>query len=237
LTYWKLFTRALIDPTDTVTWVALRTQVRQYDQLYGAQISNAEKGLGEAFLAHKVAKAKQVVAQQTAMEFDESIVDRINGNDDPEYRLERAVRDLRNIRAKLDPSDIKNRQRIEDYLNQAKAWSRFRTYRAKLENIPGGSHLHVQVTDSGQDPAWTEVSMILAGDEIEFRWKPGQDIHISVDTSVATCQLGKNPADKRVFSDKYSLFDIDGEISFSNVNLNITLHFEPALKDRLPELK
>lgn len=237
LNYWDLFTKALQAPNDTTYWNIIKRQVQQDQALNAKEISAAERQLGQVLMDREVKKVQKVIAQQTAFEFSDEIVSNVNDNPSPAYRLDRAVRDLRTIMAKLDQSDIEHRRMIERYVEDAKAWSRYREYKAKIETLPGNAHIHVEVTDSGEDPAWTDLNQIFEGDEITIRWKPGQDIHVALDTPEHPCQWGKNPADKVVLSDKYALFDLEKGLSFENVGKKVTVHFEPPLTDRLPKLE
>jgi hypothetical protein len=236
LTYWDLFTKAIKAPNDTTYWNILKRQIQQDRSLYAADISPAETRLGDKLQEHEVKEVKKVIAQQTAFEFSDEIVTNVNDNPSAEYRLDRAVRELRNIKAKLDPSDIEHRKMIDNYLSEAKSWSRIREYKGKVETLPGETHIHIAVTDAGEDPAWTDINQIYQGNEFSFKWKPGQDIHIAADTG-SYCQLGKNPSDKVVLSGKYALFDMEKPISFDNIGKKLTIRFSPALVDRLPKLE
>jgi hypothetical protein len=48
---------------------------------------------------------------------------------------------------------------------------------------------------------------------------------------------GKEASDKRILGGKFAIFQMDGDIVFSNVNKTINISFTPSLVDRLPELE
>jgi hypothetical protein len=237
LKYWELFTQALKAPNDTTYWNIIHRQVAFDQKTNPNGISKAEKDLGAVLQAHEVKEVKKVIAQETAVAFGEDKIEQINSNTNPKFRLEDAVRELRRIREKLPSDAISQRNMIDRYLEDARSWDRFRTFRVKIQNLPGGSHLHIESVDPGTEPAWTDFNQIFAGDVVELRWKTGQYIHVALDTSVATCNFGKNPADKEVLDGKYALFDLEKGISFPNVGQTVTVSFDPPLTDRLPTLK
>ncbi len=237
LTYWELFAGAIVMPDDTAAWNVIKRQVEQDQSLYAREVNSSEMKLGEALSAYKVKQASRVIAQETAFEFDDQIMANVNGNPDPSYRLDQAVRELRRVASKLDRSDTKHHNMIDKYLKDAKKWARSREYKCKIETLPGGGHLHIEVTDAGKDPTWSEINQIFEGDEITLKWKTGQDIHIAIDTAGHQCQLGKAAADKVVKKGKYALFELEQGVSFSNVGKQVTIRFEPSLVDRLPSLE
>ncbi len=237
LTYWELFAGAIVMPNDTSSWNVIKRQVEQDQSLYAREVNSSEKKLGEALSLYKVQQVSRVIAQETAYDFDDQIMANVNGNTDPKYRLEQAVRELRRVASKLDRSDTKHHNMIDKYLKDAKKWARSREYKCKIETLPGGGHLHIEVTDAGKDPMWSEINQIFEGDEITLKWKSGQDIHIALDTTGHQCQLGKAAADRVVKKGKYALFELEKGVSFSNVGKQVTIRFEPSLVDRLPSLE
>ncbi|MBD3257513.1 hypothetical protein GF377_03695 [candidate division GN15 bacterium] len=237
LTYWSLFTDALIQRDDSAKWNVLKQQITQDQTLYGNEISPAEKELGQVLMQHEVEAVKKVVAKETAFEFSDQIVKNVNTNNDPEYRIEQAVRELRQVASKLDRSDAKHHNMIDQYIKRARAWTRSREYTAKFVTLPANARAYVEVTNDGADPEWSTLNMIFEGDEFSFKWKPGQDIHIAIDTVGHDYQWGKNSSDRVVLTDKYALFEMEGNLSFPNVGLQATVTFNPPLRERLPELK
>ncbi len=237
LNYWDLFSKAIKTPDDTTYWNIIKRQVGQDQDLYAKEITPAEKELGAALKAREVKKVQHVVAQQAEFEFSDAIIDQINKNDDPEYRLVTAVKDLRDLEKKLDPGDSKHRRMIDNYIDEAKAWSREREYKAKIETLPGNAHIHIEVTDPGQDPKWAELNQIFAGDDVTLKWRPGQDINVAIDLAGHPCHWGKDPSDMAVLKGKYALFDLEKGVNFANIGKKLTIRFEPSLVDRLPVLK
>ena len=237
LQYWELFTRAIAHRDDTTYWKVIKQQVQQDRNLYAKELSKAEQQLGDALLKVKLRSTRRVVAQQTAYEFDEQIIPEINDNPDPKFRLVDAVRRLRRIQAKLSPSDRVHQRMIRDYLRDARRWSRTRTYEAKIIALPGQGHLHVEVTDPDSAPQWTELNQIFEGDAVTLQWKSGQVIHLALDTLGHPCQRGRDAADKVVLTGPYSIFEMDGDITFPNVKKTVTIQFVPPLRERLPKLE
>ncbi len=237
LNYWDLFTKAIQTPDDTTYWNIIKRQVQQDQSLYAKDITPAEQALGKALQEREVKKVQKVIAKQASFEFSDAIIDKINNDPDPAYRLGTAVKELRSLKQKLDPNDVKHRRMIDNYLDEVKSWTRFRDYKGKVETLPGNAHIHIEVTDPGQDPAWTDLNQIFAGDAITIRWKEGQDIHVAIDTLGHPEGWGKNPSDKVVFKGKYALFDLEKGISFDNIGKKVSIRFEPSLTDRLPVLK
>jgi hypothetical protein len=103
-------------------------------------------------------------------------------------------------------------------------------------SIPEDGHLHIEVTEKGKDPTWTEFNQIFPG-EFKFKWKIGDEIHIAFDLPQNDCKWGKDASDYVVLSGDVSIFEMEGEIKFSNIDKTINIGFTPSLKDRLPELE
>jgi hypothetical protein len=237
LTYWDLFTRALIQPGDTTASNIIKRQVEQDQSMYPRDITPAEKQLGAVLSAFKTKQVSTVVAQATATAFDEQAFTRINSNTDAKYRFEDAVQELQSIKAKLDPSDTKHVSAIDKYLAEVANWSRPREYTCKFETIPAGAKAYLEVTEPGRNPQWTAKNMILQGRDVTFKWKPGQDIHIALDTIGHNCQWGNNASDYVVTRSKYGLFELEKPLYFPNVKMQVTVRFMPPLAERLPILQ
>ena len=60
---------------------------------------------------------------------------------------------------------------------------------------------------------------------------------IDFDDLKHTCQWGNIPSDKIVLQVKYSLFEMEGNISFPNLGKTIGISFKGGLKEKLPKLK
>ncbi len=237
LNHWSLFAKALIDRSDTALWNTVKRQVDQDQARFAKEISSAEKSLDDALRQHEIKQVEQVIAQSTAFEFSDEIVNNINNNSDPKYRLEGAVRDLEKIRRKLSRSDSEHLNMIDRYIRQVRQWDREREYTCKFETVPEKTPLYFEITETGENAAWNNKTMYFRGDEVTFKWKPGQDIHVALDTSGHAYNWGKNACDQDVKSGKYALFELEKGLSFKNVGIEVTVRFTPPLTERLPVLE
>jgi len=240
LTYWDLFTKAILAPTDTTIWETIHQQVEQDNNLYASDISKDEKELGKSLTAQKIEKIKTVVAKQTAqkagIEFDD-VIENVNNNMSADYRFGKAVRDLRKVRGKLDPSNTKAIASIDKYIAEVKKWEKRQNFKCKIVSIPDQGHLHIEVTGKGKDPSWSEFSQIFEGDEFNFKWKLGDEIHIAFDMPDIAETWGKDASDKKTLRGNVAIFEMDGEINFSNIGKTISVSFTPSMADRLPPLE
>ncbi|MEW6015556.1 MAG: hypothetical protein AB1690_09550 [Candidatus Zixiibacteriota bacterium] len=234
---WDNFEKAIKNPTDSTPWLAIAQQVQIFQTDFGHELSSAEKDLLKAFSTRKAKKEQAVVAQKITSEMG-SFVEQINSVTDPAFRFETALTQLRQILANLDPVvDRQNVTMINKYLQDAAKWSQRRKFTCKIESVPGKAHLHIEVTEKGKDPKWSEVNQIFEGDKIEFFWKIGDDIHIAIDTAKHVCQLGKDPSDRKPLKGKYSIFEMNGEINFGNIGKKIIISFAPPLEEQIPKLE
>ncbi len=241
ITYWDLFLNFISHRGDSSFYNAISEQAQFNARTYGQELSASEKSLGEALSARlKVRAEKKVqkeVARKAAVELDD-LFDRINGNSSPAYRLGEAVTELRRIRKQLDPAvDGENIAAIRRYLRNAEAFEKRRKFTYKVESVPAQGHLHIEVTASGKDPAWSELSQIIEGFNYSVQWKLGDEIHIALDTLGAPEDWGKKASDRKILKGRYALFNMDGEIFFDNLRQKITIRFSPPLSEMLPELK
>ncbi|HUV31436.1 MAG TPA: hypothetical protein VMY05_10155 [Acidobacteriota bacterium] len=236
LQYRDLFHQAIIQRDDTTYWNTIKRQVQQDQSLYAKQISPAEKQFGAVLMQYELDKVKEVIAETKAFEMSD-LIDRVNGYTDPRDRLEKAVNELQDVLSQLAPSDVNNRNTIRTYLRAAESWFKRRAYTCKVETLPGQDHLHIEVTDNGADPTWSELNQIFQGDETKIIWEPGRDIHIALDTLGHNCQLGKDASEKITLSKKYCLFEMEGDLSFDNTGRKINVRFKPSLSEQLPALK
>ncbi len=237
LTYWELYKNSILNPADTSTWETIRQQVLQDQNLYVAEISNAEKGLGQALMTGQKVTKEKVVAQKAGVEFD-NVIENVNGNSDPDYRINKAVRELRQIRGQLNPELQGNEMAMIDrYINAAKAFDERRKFSVRIQKLPDQDHVHIEVVTKGKDPGWGEISQYFEGDEIEIWWKKGYEIHIAYDLVTDQCAWGKTASDRKVFDSELSIFDLNGEIRFSNVNKSISIRMKPDPRELLPKLE
>ena len=234
LVYWELFSKGVGSPSDTAVWQIIQQQVQTDKSLYGSELSKEELTLGDALSERKIKKVQKATAKRAAVDLAD-LIDKINGNTSPSYRLDKAVSELQDIQGQLDnPADIKM---VNNYISRAKKWFEPRTFTFKAVSIPSDGHLHVEVTSKGADPTWAEQTQILAGFDYRITWKVGDAINIALDTLGAPENWGKEASDKKVLKSKYSIFDMDGEISFDNIGKKVTISFSPELMDQIPELK
>jgi hypothetical protein len=240
LVYWDLFTKYLTHRDDTVISGAIIEQV-DFDRANVKDYNTYETQLGDAL--KKIAqRKKQVVAQKMdsreALTEYESLKERINNSSEPAFLLDKAVRDLKNINAKLDAAtDAEQIAAINSYIKETEKWNERRRFTYKIDAVPEMGHLHIEVTAKGADPAWATETQMLEGDEFTMEWKLGDDIHIAFDELKHKCQWGKLPSDKKVLTGKYSIFDMEGNITFSNIGKTVTISFKPSLSEQLPKLK
>ena len=233
--YWELFKQSIGDLTDTTVWGVITRQVETDQGLYAGELSRAEDGLMNALSAKKVVKVQRVTSQQAGVELDE-LIEEINGNKDPEYRLDAAATKLKEIRGQIGSGDGKNM--INRYLANVKRWTKDRqTFRYRVEKVPDDGVLYIEVTSHGSDPGWEKFQQIYQDEEYKIEWKVGDDIHIGFCEVNKECNRGADPSDKIVLSDEYSLFAMEKDLHFTNINKHVTLRFKPGLIEQLPELK
>ncbi|MFH2036428.1 MAG: GTPase domain-containing protein [Candidatus Zixiibacteriota bacterium] len=240
LKYWDLFSQYIASKQDTAMVAAISEQIK-FDAEYGQKLSPSEKTLrGELeklAVAKKTIVAQKVVSQEGLTEY-ENIKERINNSaGNPTFLLGTAVDLLKDVKSKLSSSNSKEIEAINAYIKDAEKWDKKRTYTYKLVTIPDNGHLHIEVTPNGQNPSWNNPDQQIQSKEYSLEWKIGDDIHIAFDELKHLCQLGKAPSDTRVFQDKYSLFEIEGDITFTNIQKTIKISFSPGLKEGLPKLK
>ncbi|UCC43988.1 MAG: GTPase domain-containing protein [Candidatus Zixiibacteriota bacterium] len=241
LKYWELFTAFIAARGDTAVSGQLIEQVDFDNKTFASDQSGAEKQLGST-LTEKLQSRKEVVTQkevakQASIELDDLIAE-VNGNNDPEYRLDRAVTRLRRIKGDLDPgADAQAIRTIDRYLREVRDWSRKQTFTYRVETVPENGHLHLEVTGRGESATWSQQTQIFEGDEYNIEWQINDDIHIAFDELRHTCNWGNAPSDKKVLIGKYSLFDLEKGVSFDNIGKQVSISLKPALADRLPKLE
>jgi hypothetical protein len=237
LSYFDLFKKSIVDP-DTNVWSLIMEQVETDKKLYVTELSKAEAGLMDALLAKKVVKVKKVEAKSAGAKAG-GVVDQINDNETPEYRLEKAVEELRELRAQLDlaaSGDVVSR--VDAYLAEAAKWTKARQkFDYRVEKVPDDGTLYIEVTPHGSNPTWSEFKPVYQDEEYSISWMVGDDIHIVFCEANKDCKRGADPSDKIVFSSKYSLFEMEKDLHFTNINKHVTLRFKPGLIERLPKMK
>lgn len=236
LEYWNLFLTGVKQPKDSATWEMIQSQVKQDSSLYWGELSPEERQLGKALTTVKVKTEKKRVAEQATVQLDD-LMETINSNPSPEYRLDTAVDTLRKISGLVDS---KSARKIRTYINKAREWQESRTYNYTLDKIPADWHLHIAVAPKGQEPEWKKEGIYLPGREEKITWKSGDVISIALDSTHSASNpetWGVRPRDKKVLSGDFSIFKMEGEIRFEDAQKSVIIRFTPELKDQLPELK
>ena len=241
LQYWKLFTNYILNRADTVAFAAVGSQVEFDNRTYASDISPSEKAFGEALTSNLALRTEKKVQREVARQAGAELGDlfsKINGSESVSYRLGEAPAELRKIRRQLDPeADRANIAAIDRYLSDVERFEKKRSYTYKALSIPGGAHLHVDVTSPGQEPTWQTEGQVLQNFDYSLQWKIGDQIHIAIDTLGHKPEDGgKTASDKKTLSGRYALFNMDGEISF-NIGVTVTIQLSPPLADQLPEIR
>jgi len=236
LTYWDLFKQCLVNTADSTMWNTLYDKII-YDQgAYITEINSTEKKMCEALLSGKTDTEKAVTAKQATSGLSGKIKE-INDNNDPEYRLETAVEELKQIKSDLgasgNPADIKM---IDKYLSTARRWSKKQEFTYRIDALPQDGHLHIEAVPEDEEAAWSEKTQLLPGYDNKITWKPGYAIYIAYDDITQNCNWGKKSSDSKVIREKYSLFDMEGEITL-NSGTKVSISFKPSLEKKLPKLK
>jgi hypothetical protein len=240
ITYWDLFTKYIANRNDTLISNSIIEQV-QFDKAGGKDLSPAERQLGDALAS--IAERKKIVVEKkadsrAALEEFESLKARIDNSTDPAFLFGSAVRELNKIKGKLDPGqDTEQIAMIERYLADVRKWEKRQTFTYKLEAVPDMGHLHIDVTADGVDPRWPDSTQLFEGDELKLKWKIDDDIYIAFDTLKSDEYWGRVSSDKKPLKGKYSLFEMEGDVTFSNIGKTLNISFKPSLREQLPKLK
>jgi len=233
LDYWTLFIEGVKKPKDEGVWQTIQNQVKQDSTLNWDQLSKEEKQLGQALLAVKVEKEKEKETEIAMGSLDE-LIPMINGNPSAQYRLKDAVDTLTKIRGKVGAADA---SRISSYISKVKAFDKAANYTYTIESIPASWHLHIAVAPKGKDPEWKMGDLKIAGRDETIRWKAGDVIYIAMDSTHSGDETwGRMPRAKRQLDSDFSLFDMNGEVTFPDIGKSVIIRFKPDLKGRLPEL-
>jgi len=218
-------------------WQKIQMQVRTDRALQATNLSPAEMRLEDALTAHKIVKVQEAVAAQAVTQLDD-LIKTINSKPSPDFRLDTAVTQLRELKASLNPAaDKANIAMIDKYLAAADVWNNARKYKYKIESVPGEGHLHVEVTSRGKDPTWAVHETMVPGHEYTLSWASGDAIYIALDTLGQAEDWGNRASDKVRLGGKFSIFYMDGDIRFENIGKKVTITFTPGLWDQIPKLE
>jgi len=238
LEYWKLFEQGVLKPKDEIVWGTIQNQIKLDSTRDWSNLSRDEQNLLKAFLEIKVKQEQIAQTQQATMQLG-GLIETINSNPSPEYRLKKAVDTLMKISGKVDSEGA---ARIKKYLKLASRWDLSREYKYIIEKIDQGWHLHIAVAGKGESPEWKKelITKIPGVERTEtLNWQAGDVIYVALDSSHAEGvhpeTYGENPRDLAKLDSRYSIFEMEGEITFSN-GKTVIIRFEPELKGRLPEL-
>ncbi|MBN1211602.1 MAG: hypothetical protein JXA92_03415 [candidate division Zixibacteria bacterium] len=244
LGYWDLFIRVIEKPNDTAVWQTVGEKLTLDRERFGNDFNSNEQKLAEALLAQKVEEVRQVVSQRVAVDLGDKI-EEVNGNPSPSYRLDKAVRELKDIRGNLDPKANKqDYQMVNNYITRAEKWNNKQTFKFKVESIPEEGHLHIEVTKTGAKPEWSDDldknPQIYAGYEYTLRWQVGDVIHIVFHKPHVNDQesWGVKADDRKTLDSKYSLFEMENGILFESLGKKAVVRFLPNnLQEQLPVLE
>ena len=238
---WDLYERYLKNTADAAMQDSIWNQVGNDARNPG--YNEAERKLGEALLGivgkapSQSAPTRQSVGENLG-EYDR-LKEQINGEDaDPAFVLGEAVEKLRGIKGNL-MAGVNDAQisAINSFIAEAEQYKKERQYICVPKSIPEMGHLHIEVTESGGSPSWSNETQIFEGDPIKLEWKQGDDVYIAFDELKHKCNWGKQPSGLAVFEDDYALFEAEGEVAFRNIGKTVTIGFKGGLKEKLPKLK
>jgi len=243
-TTWISFITCISAPTDSA-WKELGSTVEYYEQSSEKHIGIFERNLMGALKTLIASKVEQTESQTEVKEAEiefETLARDVNGRSDPEYRLETAVEELKQILRKLKRSPGEYSAEIaaiNKYIRDADRWSEEATYECRIENVPDGGHLHITVVPDNAAPNWTSGEQLFSGSVKIVEWQPGYDIHIAYHRkhSGSTPETWGEKADDRVvLNDKYCIRDFRRDVAFSNIQKSATITVVKGRMD-LPRLK
>jgi hypothetical protein len=243
LKLWELFANYIVHRDDPQAANLINEQIA-FDQKNSKNLNDKERQLGDALkIIAKIEEKKKEVAEKEvvsteALENFEALKKKINRSSEASFVLGTAVDELKEIRGDLDPSRDKAQiSAIRKYLKDVDKWSKSRKYTLKIESVPDNGHLHFSVGVGGSDPAWADSSQYFQGDELELTWKTGDEIYIAFDDATAPEYWGRDASGKRLLRGDFAIFEMEGEVAFSNIGKTVVISFKPGLKDMLPKLK
>ena len=236
LRYWDLFAQLLKKSNDSEMINKIYEQVN-FNENNAQNYIESEKQLGIALLKNINAPAPSPSGGSVHNAINEynQLKEQINGSTDAEFVFEEAVTKLEairnNLRAGVHDDQI---SAINSFLGTVNKYKESKWYTCVLQTVPDMGHLHIEVTKAGKSPSWSKETQLLEGDEVRFKWKIGENIHIAFDELKHPCNWGNQPSAKVVFQSKYALFEME-TLVFRNINKTVKISFKGGLK--LPKLK
>jgi hypothetical protein len=240
LALWNLFKEALKNQADSATWEKVVEQIDNYNRYYSAELSQEEKGLGTALIdaaqGRKEEKERKIDVGKAGGEFDE-LVEQINANPDPEYRLETAVERLKKSRdlLKYNPDRAPDVARIDAYLQQAKYFEENKTYTFKVQSCPPDHHIHIRVTGRGKTADWIH-DQFRPGNQFSITWRKGDHILVALHEKHVNEKesWGETYKELQELDKPFSIFQLDGTVNFNAGG--VTASSQDDLTAKLPKL-
>jgi GTPase SAR1 family protein len=241
LTLWDLFIKYLKNRSDAAISQTIWDQVDAYsrDPEYDQSEQKLGNDLRSVVGAGSAPAGSSLQEANTSLGAYDDLKGRINAKDaDPAFVLGEAADELMAIRGRLVPG-VHNAQisAINSFLAEAEQYKQKRQYICVPKSIPEMGHLHIEVTESGESPKWSNTTQVFEGDPIKLEWKQGDDVYIAFDELKHKCNWGNQPSGLAVFEDDFALFETEGEVAFRNIGKTVTIGFKGGLKEKLPKLK
>ncbi len=241
LTLWDLFVKYLKNRSDAAVSQAIWDQVDAYsrDPEYNQSEQKLGNDLRSVVGAGSAPAGSSLQNANTSLGAYEDLKGRINAKDaDPAFVLGEAADELVALRGRLVPG-VHNAQisAINSFIAETQQYKQKRQYICVPKSIPEMGHLHIEVTESGGSPKWSNTTQVFEGDPIKLEWKQGDDVYIAFDELKHKCNWGRQPSGLAVFEDDYALFEAEGEVAFRNIGKTVTIGFKGGLRENLPKLK
>jgi len=243
---WSKFDSCQVDRSDSQRWSNLQATVNSYQANYKPEMNPAEIQLYSAFTAAAAAHAEKVEVQAQVEQAGDQFADiikRINGDPTPAFRLDAGAQELRDylVQLQMDPQKYgKEIKAVTDYLSEVKKWESRQTFNYRVDIVPDGTHLHMQVVGDGEEPNWSDANNQLFADEAgNVMWKVGDVVYVVLHKAhVGQDESWGRSFDSRVIlRDPYALFELEKEIKFGQFG-SAKISFVPkSLSERLPVLK
>ncbi len=240
LTLWNFFKEALKHQADSAAWEKVVEQVDNYNRYYGNDLSKEENELGTALTdaaqGRKEKKQKKEAVAQAGGEFDQ-LVEQINANPDPEYRLETAVEKLKKLRDHLkdNPDRAPDVERIDGYLQQVKYFEENRKYTFKVQSCPPDRHIHIRVTGRGKSDGWIH-DQFRPGNQFSISWRKGDHILVALHEKHVNEKesWGETYKELQELDKPFSIYQLDGTLNFNAGG--VTCSCQDDLTAKLPKL-
>ncbi len=241
LTLWDLFIKYLKNRSDAAISQTIWDQVDAYsrDPEYNQSEQKLGNDLRSVVGAGSAPAGSSLQEANTSLGAYENLKGRINAKDaDPAFVLGEAADELVALRGRLVPG-VHNAQisAINAFIAETQQYKQKRLYICVPKSIPDMGHLHIEVTESGESPKWSNTTQVFEGDPIRLEWKQGDDVYIAFDELKHKCNWGKQPSGLAVFEDDYALFEAEGDVVFRNIGKTVTIGFKGGLRENLPKLK